>query len=163
VLCEKLPARGMRRAGPTRLAAARVLARVVQRDAPPAVTAGEDRSPEQPGPRPAAVDPWAGTRPILPHDDADNRIATIAGVGSYAYDASGGRVKKSEAGVSTYTWFPGYQEEWADGAETGKVLRYYYARRSGGVPLCGQGRASAVTWLSGKVGEGTRRHSACAG
>ena len=61
--------------------------------------------------------------------DYDNRVSSVSDGGSYAYDASGGRVKKVEGGVTTYYFFPGYQEEWGEGAQAAKVVRYYFAEK----------------------------------
>ncbi len=61
--------------------------------------------------------------------DYDNRVSSVSDGGSYGYDASGGRVKKVEGGVTTYYFFPGYQEEWPEQAQEGKVVRYYFAEK----------------------------------
>ena len=58
--------------------------------------------------------------------DYENRVKLISDGGSYAYDPSGRRIKKTENGVTTYYFFATYEEEYQDGTKT-KSVKFYFA------------------------------------
>jgi RHS repeat-associated protein len=58
--------------------------------------------------------------------DYENRIKSISDSGTFAYDPSGRRIKKSENGVTTYYFFATYEEEYQNGSKT-KSVKFYFA------------------------------------
>ncbi len=59
--------------------------------------------------------------------DFDNRVTSITNGGTYAYDASGQRSMKVENGITTYYFFPQYEEEVQSGQPVIKRIQYYFA------------------------------------
>jgi len=61
--------------------------------------------------------------------DAENRLASAIknGVGeSYAYDVDGVRIKRVQGNTITYTFFPVYEETWANGSQTERIKYYVF-------------------------------------
>ena len=57
--------------------------------------------------------------------NSENRITSISDGGSFVYDSTGERIKKTENGVTTYDFFSTYEEEYEGTDKT--VIKYYFA------------------------------------